>query len=97
MWQGGPEVGLLLYAKPALDFAIEAGVIVAGWSMYRRTLHRGGWAAIAMVALLVALQARFDAGRGLTGYFFGAGAGAGGGVEAAASFGFMRMNAFMTP
>jgi hypothetical protein len=61
MWRGGPDVGLLLYAKPPVDFAVEAVVIFAGWWIYQRTLPRRGWAPIAMVALLIGLQGTFDA------------------------------------
>src|SRR5215212_7565625 len=35
-WSGGPMIGLELYKRPVIDFAIEAGVIVAGWTLYRQ-------------------------------------------------------------
>src|SRR5688572_30885343 len=38
LWPGGPLVGLSLYERPALDFLVEAPVIVAGWLLYRRSL-----------------------------------------------------------
>lgn len=61
LWPSGPVIGLFLYATPAVDFAVEALVIVAGWSIYRRSLPvRAGWAPIVMVALLLALQGVFD-------------------------------------
>jgi hypothetical protein len=37
-WPGGPFVGLQLYRHPALDFILEAAVIVIGWVVYRRSL-----------------------------------------------------------
>lgn len=37
-WPGGPHVGLQLYQHPALDFILEAAVIVIGWVIYRRSL-----------------------------------------------------------
>ncbi len=37
-WPGGPQVGLQLYKHPALDFILEASVIVIGWVIYRRSL-----------------------------------------------------------
>lgn len=37
-WPGGPYIGLQLYQHPALDFVIEAAVIIIGWMVYRRSL-----------------------------------------------------------
>jgi LexA-binding, inner membrane-associated putative hydrolase len=37
-WPGGPQIGLQLYKQPALDFILEASVIVIGWMIYRRSL-----------------------------------------------------------
>ncbi len=37
---GGPMVGLRLYGRPAVDFALESAVILAGWWAWRRTLPR---------------------------------------------------------
>jgi len=37
-WPGGPFIGLELYRQPAVDFGIEAAVIVLGWMIYRRSL-----------------------------------------------------------
>jgi hypothetical protein len=37
-WPGGPYIGLQLYQRPALDFVLEAAVIVIGWLIYRRSL-----------------------------------------------------------
>jgi hypothetical protein len=36
-WPGGPLIGLRLYQHPALDFLLEASVIVIGWAIYRRS------------------------------------------------------------
>jgi len=37
-WPGGPVVGLGMYGVPAVDFAIEALVIGAGWMIYRSSV-----------------------------------------------------------
>jgi hypothetical protein len=37
-WPGGPYIGLQLYQHPAIDFLLEAVVIVIGWVIYRRSL-----------------------------------------------------------
>ena len=37
-WPGGPLIGLQLYQHPAVDFVVEATVIVIGWAIYRRSL-----------------------------------------------------------
>jgi hypothetical protein len=37
-WPGGPFIGLEVYRHPAVDFGIEALVIVLGWMIYRRSL-----------------------------------------------------------
>jgi len=37
-WPGGPYIGLQLYRHPAIDFILEAAVIVIGWMIYRRSL-----------------------------------------------------------
>lgn len=37
-WPGGPWIGLQLYQQPAIDFIVEAIVIVIGWLLYRRSL-----------------------------------------------------------
>jgi nitrate reductase gamma subunit len=37
-WPGGPFIGLEVYRHPAVDFGIEAIVIVLGWMIYRRSL-----------------------------------------------------------
>ena len=60
----GPIVGLGLYATPAADLALEGVVIVAGWWLYRGTLdpaRRTRWPVIAMLVVLLAFQATWDA------------------------------------
>ncbi|HUQ21069.1 MAG TPA: hypothetical protein VM099_15725 [Gemmatimonadaceae bacterium] len=37
-WPGGPFIGLQLYHRPALDFVLEAVVIIIGWMIYQRSL-----------------------------------------------------------
>lgn len=37
-WAGGPMIGLQLYKRPAIDFILEASVILGGWLVYRRSL-----------------------------------------------------------
>src|SRR6476660_6668643 len=37
-WPGGPYIGLQLYQHPAVDFILEAAVIIIGWMIYRRSL-----------------------------------------------------------
>ena len=39
-WPGGPVVGMNLYARPMVDFALESATILAGWLLYRRTLPK---------------------------------------------------------
>ena len=37
-WPGGPTIGLDLYSRPLGDLAVETGVLVFGWLLYRRSL-----------------------------------------------------------
>jgi hypothetical protein len=69
-WPHGPMVGLYLYRRPAVDFALETAVVVAGWVLWRGSLPSDdedgdGGAARAVSALLVvalvALQALANA------------------------------------
>lgn len=58
-WPGGPHIGLQLYQRPAIDFAIEAVFIVIGWMIYRRTLpvnRRSSGPSILLLASLLLLQ-----------------------------------------
>jgi len=62
-WPGRPLVGLGWYDRPALDLALEAAVVVAGWWLWRRRLPPGprrdamAWA---LLATLLALQLAAD-------------------------------------
>lgn len=64
-WPGGPTIGLNLYDRPFADLVIEAGVVTAGWLVYRRSLplesrtRRLTWlllAALLGIQLLAALE-----------------------------------------
>jgi len=58
-WPGGPHIGLQFYQRPAIDFAIEAVIIVIGWVIYRRSLpgnRRSSPPAILLLASLLLLQ-----------------------------------------
>ncbi len=37
-WPHGPMVGLYLYGRPAIDFAVETVVVIAGWALWRGSL-----------------------------------------------------------
>ena len=37
-WPGGPTVGLNVYSRPGLDFAIESALVILCWFAYRRSL-----------------------------------------------------------
>ena len=54
-WVGGPMIGLQLYKRPAIDFVIEAGVILCGWWLYRRSLPQERRSAEPVFTLLGAL------------------------------------------
>jgi hypothetical protein len=58
-WPGGPRIGLELYHRPAIDFALEAAVIVIGWLIYKRSLspeRRSSGTIKLMLACLLILQ-----------------------------------------
>ncbi len=62
-WDGGPVIGLRLYANPLLDFIFESAVIAWGWWMYRSTFRpvdRDSFAVRGMLLGLIALQAAAD-------------------------------------
>lgn len=54
-WPGGPYIGLQLYHRPALDFVVEAAVIIIGWIVYRRSLPDGRRNSPYSITLLVCL------------------------------------------
>lgn len=54
-WPGGPVMGLELYRRPAIDFAIESLVVLGGWVLYRRTLRPGQQSSEPAFTLLGAL------------------------------------------
>lgn len=58
-WPGGPIVGMNLYARPVVDFALESATILVGWLLYRRTLPKSvrnhGWT-YATLLMLCTLQ-----------------------------------------
>ena len=63
-WPGGPPVGLHLYRYDAVDFALEASVVVAGWWLYRRSLAeeaRSRWPVWAVLAAVLVFQLGFQA------------------------------------
>ena len=58
-WPGGPWIGLQLYQLPAIDFVLEAIVIVVGWLVYRRSLppdRRRSTPVMLMLITLILLQ-----------------------------------------
>jgi hypothetical protein len=58
-WPGGPWIGLQLYQQPAIDFVVEAIVIVIGWLVYRRSLspdRRRSTPVMLMLITLILLQ-----------------------------------------
>lgn len=58
-WPGGPVLGMNLYSQPVVDVLLESATILAGWLLYRRTLHESvrnsGWT-YATLFSLCALQ-----------------------------------------
>ena len=60
-WPGGPLIGLDVYRRPLLDFALEVPILVAGWWLLRRGGHGPRWAAATATAVaLVIGQGSFD-------------------------------------
>lgn len=65
-WPGGPSIGLQVYGRPIMDFAVESIVIIGGWILYKRTLpsSNGSWnLSTVMLAVLLFMQAAVDAQR----------------------------------
>ena len=54
-WPGGPTIGLQLYQQPAIDFMIEAAVIVIGWIVWRRSLAEPRRRSSPVMLMLIAL------------------------------------------
>lgn len=54
-WPGGPWIGLQLYQQPAIDFVIEAIVIVIGWLVYGRSLSVDRRRSSPIILMLIAL------------------------------------------
>lgn len=52
-WPGGPMLGLDVYGRPLLDFAIEAPILIAGWWMLRRSRSGPWWATSALVLVVL--------------------------------------------
>jgi hypothetical protein len=64
LWIDGPVVGLDLFRRPLLDFALETAVVLGGWLVYRQALpmpQRRSWAVWAMPIGLGVLQGVFYA------------------------------------
>ena len=63
-WPGGPMLGANLYDRPALDFALEASLAVAGWLIYRATFAPPSKRPrlVAVLLILIAAQALLDGG-----------------------------------
>ena len=62
-WSGGPMVGLMLYHRPLVDFAIEAFVVIVGWTVYRRSLsvdRRSSEPVFTLLGTLLVIQAGAD-------------------------------------
>lgn len=62
-WSGGPMIGLELYRRPLIDFAIEVAVISGGWLLYRRSLpieRRSSRPAWDMLTALILIQGGAD-------------------------------------
>lgn len=55
------EVGLRIYDVPVIDFALEAAVILIGWSLWRRAIDAPARHARTMVLVLLGSQAVFAA------------------------------------
>ena len=68
-WPGGPMIGLRLYERPALNLIVEVVLILAGVTLYRRSLpaRTRGWIDVGvMFGALVAMQAGIIVVRALT-------------------------------
>ena len=64
-WPGAPLFGLHLYAHPWADFTLEAGVLLAGWLIYRRVLvpaRRNSLVSLSIPVVLIGLEAAVAVG-----------------------------------
>jgi len=62
-WPGGAMIGWQLYRQPALDFILEGAVIIAGWTLYRRSFpddRRSSREVIAVLVVLLMIQLAAD-------------------------------------
>jgi len=60
-WPGGPMMGLDVYSRPIVDFAIEAPILLAGWVLLRRSRSAPAWAtSVLALWLLLVGQATID-------------------------------------
>ncbi|MEO6528180.1 MAG: metal-dependent hydrolase [Gemmatimonadaceae bacterium] len=60
-WPGGEIVGLRVYERPAVDFVLEAALVVAGWRMLRTSPSAPRWATgWPALAALLAVQGSLD-------------------------------------
>lgn len=61
LWPNGRQRGLVVYDRPAVDFALEGLAIVVGWVLWTRGGRRADrTVALATLALLLAMQAAFS-------------------------------------
>lgn len=59
-WPGGPLIGLRLYDRPWLDFAVELPMALGGWLLLRRSGTAPRWATTGAAAVgLVLIQGAF--------------------------------------
>ena len=62
-WPGGPVIGLQLYQRPTIDFALEAVVVFLGWMLYRKSFppeKRSSQRVFLVLAALIAIQLAAD-------------------------------------
>lgn len=69
-WGGGPTLGLSLYEYPALDFAVESGLLLVAWLLFwpaRDRRRRSGVVYIVAPVALMIVQLVFNASERLFG------------------------------
>lgn len=57
LWPGEPVVGLNLFQMPLADWFVEAGLVLGGWALWRRSLPPAARRAPLTVGVLVGLLA----------------------------------------